>query len=71
MPIRREYAIVLDWLGETRDRSHQFATVWAGLCDEERQALRDQIAAVAAQPYTDAAGASDLPGSSLAAAASA
>jgi SAM-dependent methyltransferase len=68
--IRREYASVVDWLGETRDLSRQFATVWAGLGDEQRQALRDHVAAAAAA-YTDQAGALVLPGRSLAVAASA
>ncbi len=70
VPIRREYASVVDWLGETRDLSRQFATVWAGLGDEDRQALRDHVAAAAAA-YTDDTGALVLPGSSLVAAASA
>ena len=50
--------------------SHNFATVWAGLSDEERQRLRDRVAADA-QPYKDETGALELPGSSLAAVASA
>ena len=70
VPISRQYASVVDWLGETRDLSRQFATVWADLGDEDRQALRDHVAAAVA-PYTDDTGALVLPGSSLAAAASA
>ena len=70
VPIRREYASVVDWLGETRDLSRQFATVWAGLGDEDRQSLRDHVDAAAAA-YADDSGALVLPGSSLAAAASA
>ncbi len=61
VPIRREYASVVDWLGETRDLSRQFATVWAGLGDEDRQSLRDHIAAAAAD-YADDSGALVLPG---------
>jgi SAM-dependent methyltransferase len=68
--ISREYASAIDWLGETRDLSRQFAAVWADLGDEARQSLRDHVAAAAA-PYADASGALILPGSSLAAAASA
>ena len=60
----------LDWLGETRDLSRQFAGVWGRLSDEERQALREAVAAAAAE-YIDASGAVALPGSSLAAVASA
>lgn len=70
VPILRNYASVVDWLGETRDLSRQFAGVWADLADEQRQALRDHIAAAAAD-YADQSGALALPGSSLAAAASA
>ncbi len=70
VPILRNYASVVDWLGETRDLSRQFASVWADLADEQRQALRDHIAAAAAD-YADQSGALALPGSSLAAAASA
>lgn len=70
VPILRRYASVLDWLGESRDLSRQFAAVWSKLADEQRQQLRDHIATAAAG-YTDDAGALELPGSSLAAVASA
>ncbi len=70
VPILRRYGSVLDWLGETRDVSRQFSAVWAGLSDEQRQALRERVAADAAA-YTDDDGALELPGSSLAAVASA
>jgi SAM-dependent methyltransferase len=70
VPIVRSYASVLDWLGETRDLSRQFSAVWATLSDQQRQALRDAVAKAAAQ-FTDAAGQLRLPGSSLAALASA
>jgi SAM-dependent methyltransferase len=70
VPILRNYASVVDWLGETRDLSRQFAGVWAELGDKQRQALRDHIAA-AAGDYADPSGALALPGSSIAAAASA
>ena len=70
VPILRTYASVVDWLGETRDLSRQFAAVWAELGDEQRQALRDHITA-AAGDYADPSGALALPGSTLAAAASA
>ena len=70
VPIVRHYASLLDWLGETRDLSRQFSAVWGRLSDDERQQLRDHIAA-AARDYTDDSGALTMPGSSLAAAASA
>ena len=70
VPISREYENVLDWLGETLDLSRQFATVWAALSDAQRQQLREHVAAAAAG-YTDDDGALELPGSSLAAVASA
>jgi len=35
-----QWASVLDGSVRPRDRSHNFATVWAGLSDEERQRLR-------------------------------
>lgn len=70
VPIVRSYASVIDWLGETRDLSRQFAGVWGRLSDNERQALREAVTAAAAQ-YIDASGAVTLPGSSLAAVASA
>jgi ubiquinone/menaquinone biosynthesis C-methylase UbiE len=70
VPITWRWGSVLDWIGETRDRSHNFATVWAGLSDEQRQRLRQRVAADA-EPYKDETGAFELPGSALAAAASA
>jgi SAM-dependent methyltransferase len=70
VPIVRRYTSVLDWLGETRDLSRQFSAVWGRLSDEERQRLRDAVAAAAAE-YVDESGAVVLPGSSLAASASA
>lgn len=70
VPIVRHYASVIDWLGETRDLSRQFSGVWATLSDEQRQELRDAVASAAAA-YTDEQGAITLPGSSLAAIASA
>jgi ubiquinone/menaquinone biosynthesis C-methylase UbiE len=66
--IARSYASVLDWLGETRDLSRQFAEVWGTLSDEQRQQLRDAIATAAAE-YADASGSLTLPGSSLVAVA--
>lgn len=68
--ISRSYASVVDWLGETRDLSRQFAAAWGQMADEDRQALRERVAAAAAE-FTDPAGALKLPGSSLAAFASA
>jgi hypothetical protein len=68
--IKRSYSSVLDWLGETRDLSRQFSGVWGNLSDQQRQQLRDAVAAAAAD-FTDAAGQLVLPGSSLAALASA
>jgi SAM-dependent methyltransferase len=68
--IERRYTGVLDWLGETRDLSRQFSAVWARLSDQERQRLREAVAAAAAE-YIDESGAVVLPGSSLAAFASA
>jgi SAM-dependent methyltransferase len=70
VPIERRYAGVLDWLGETRDLSRQFSAVWGRLSDQERQRLREAVAAAAAG-YIDESGALALPGSSLAASASA
>jgi SAM-dependent methyltransferase len=70
IPIARRYENVLDWLGETRDLSRQLAAVWGELADEQRRELRERVAADA-QPYTDATGALELPGSCLAAVASA
>jgi ubiquinone/menaquinone biosynthesis C-methylase UbiE len=68
VPIVRSYAGVLDWLGETRDLSRQFAAVWDRLSDDQRQRLREAVAAAAAE-YIDESGAVTLPGSSLAAVA--
>lgn len=70
VPIARNYASVTDWIGETRDLSRQFAGVWGTLSDEQRQQLRDTVAAAASE-YTDAGGRLTLPGSSLAAVATA
>ncbi len=70
VPILRRYASLTDWLGETRDLSRQFGMVWDSLPDPERQRLRE-VVAEAAGDYTDARGALALPGSSLAALASA
>ncbi len=70
VPIVRRYAGVTDWLGETRDLSRQFAGVWGRLSDAERQALREAVADAASE-YIDASGEVTLPGSSLAAVASA
>ena len=70
VPIVRSYGTVLDWIGETRDLSRQFAAVWGTLSDDERQQLRDAVAGAAAE-YTDATGAITVPGSSLVAIASA
>ncbi len=68
--ITRRWDSVLDWLGETRDRSINFGKTWAGLSDDDRRGLRERIAE-AAQPYTDETGAFELSGSCLAAVASA
>jgi SAM-dependent methyltransferase len=68
--IVRSYASVVDWLGETRDLSREFSTVWGSLSDAQRQQLREAVATAAAE-YTDANGELALPGSSLAALASA
>jgi SAM-dependent methyltransferase len=70
VPIERRYAGVLDWLGETRDLSRQFSAVWGRLSDQERQRLREAVAAAAAE-YVNESGALALPGSSLAVSASA
>lgn len=70
VPIVRRYTGVLDWLGETRDLSRQFGGAWGAMSDAQRQELRDHVAAAAGE-YTGADGALTLPGSSLAAAASA
>jgi SAM-dependent methyltransferase len=68
--IVRQYSGVLDWIGETRDLSQQFGSVWGSLSDPERQELRERVAEAAA-PYTAEEGSITLPGSSLAVAASA
>ncbi len=68
--IVRRWESVLDWLGETRDRSNNFGATWARLSDEERRQLRDRIAHDA-QAYVDDDGAFVLTGSCLAAVASA
>jgi SAM-dependent methyltransferase len=68
--IVRQYSGVLDWIGETRDLSQQFASVWGSLSDPERQELRERVAEAAA-PYTGGEGSITLSGSSLAVAASA
>lgn len=70
VPIVRRYRSVLDWLGETRDLSRQFSGVWGRLSDEERQQLRETVT-TAASDYIDESGAVAVPGSSLAAVASA
>ena len=70
VPILRSYDNVLDWLGETRDLMRSLGTVWATLSDEQRRELREHIGA-AASDYVSADGSLALPGSSLAAAASA
>ncbi len=68
--IVRRWESVLDWIGETRDRSNNFAQTWARLSDDERRQLRERIADDA-QAYSDASGAFELTGSCLAAVASA
>jgi len=68
--ISEYYSNVLDWLGQTRDRSHSFGKVWDQLSDGERQKLRDQMAE-AASAFADGDGGFDVPGSVLVAAASA
>ncbi len=70
VPLTRRWESVLDWLGETRDRSNNFGKTWARMSGDERRGLRERIAA-AAQPYTDESGAFELGGSCLAAVASA
>lgn len=71
-PIRfsEYYASVLDWLGQTRDRSSGFASVWDQLSDADRQELRNHIGE-AASAFADGDGGFDLPASVLAAVASA
>jgi SAM-dependent methyltransferase len=66
--IVRQYSDVLDWIGETRDLTQQFASVWGSLSDPERQELRERVAQAAA-PYTGGEGSITLSGSSLAVAA--
>ncbi len=61
---------VLDWIGETLDRSSSFGRAWARLSDDERRQVREAIADDA-RGYVDAAGAFELSGSCLAAVASA
>jgi SAM-dependent methyltransferase len=68
--ILSRYSGVLDWVGETRDRSRYFAGVWAQLNDQQRQELRELLA-IRAAGFTAPDGSLALPGSSLAAAASA
>ncbi len=68
--ILARYTGVLDWMGETRDRSRQFAGVWAGLGDGARQELRELLAVRSAE-FSGPDGALALPGSCLVAAASA
>ena len=70
LAIARRWDSVLDWIGETRDRSRNFGAVWAGMADEQRRALRERIADDAAA-YTDAGGAIEIPGSCLMAVAAA
>ncbi|MCL2419909.1 MAG: class I SAM-dependent methyltransferase [Conexibacteraceae bacterium] len=70
LAIARRWDSVLDWIGETRDRSRNFGAVWAGMTDEQRRALRERIADDAAA-YTDAGGAIEIPGSCLMAVAAA
>jgi len=66
--IRHEYANVLEFLGETVDKSRGFGRLWRELDDERRQALRAEIT-VLAEEYADPTGALALPGSCLAAVA--
>jgi SAM-dependent methyltransferase len=66
----RSYRDVLDLVGETLDLSRAFNTVWTQLNDQQRKNLRTEITE-RARPFTDATGAIELPGSSLAAVASA
>ena len=68
--IREYYTSVLDWIGQTRDRAHSFGKVWDQLSDAERQELRNHIAE-AASAFADGDGRYDVPGSVLAAVASA
>jgi hypothetical protein len=70
VPILSRYADVTDWLGETLDRSRYFADVWAQLDDRQRRELREVLRARSSE-YADLDGSLALPGSSLAAAASA
>ncbi len=68
--IVRRYDNVLDWLGETRDLMRSLAAVWGTLSDEQRRELREHMGAAAAD-YVTTDGRLELPGSSLAAVASA
>jgi ubiquinone/menaquinone biosynthesis C-methylase UbiE len=68
--ISEYYASVIDWIGQTRDRSHGFAKLWDQFSDAQRQELRGQIAE-AAGAFADGDGGFDVPGSVLAAVASA
>jgi SAM-dependent methyltransferase len=70
VPILPRYTGVVDWVGETRDRSRYFSGVWAQLDDQQRRELRELLA-VRAVAYTGPDGSLAMPGSSLAAAASA
>jgi ubiquinone/menaquinone biosynthesis C-methylase UbiE len=68
--VREYYTSVLDWLGQTRDRSHSFAKIWDQLSDPERQELRNHMTE-AASAFADGDGGYDVPGSVLVAVASA
>jgi ubiquinone/menaquinone biosynthesis C-methylase UbiE len=68
--ISEYYASVIDWIGQTRDRSQGFAKLWDQFSDAQRQELRGQIAE-AAGAFADGDGGFDVPGSVLAAVASA
>lgn len=62
--IVRSFDSIVDYIGETRDLSRGFATIWAELDDAGRGRLRDEIARRAA-PFADSSGALTLAGSSL------
>jgi SAM-dependent methyltransferase len=68
--IVRRYSGVLDWIGETRDLSQQFSSVWGSLSDPQRRELRERLGQAAA-PYMADDGSVTLPGSSLGVTASA
>jgi ubiquinone/menaquinone biosynthesis C-methylase UbiE len=70
MAISEYYVSVLDWIGQTRDRSQGFAKLWDQFSDAQRQELRGQMAE-AAGAFADGDGGFDVPGSVLAAVASA